>query len=349
MPRPSGALTGFTLQGYSGSFGEIDAAGVGSGWSWTNDIIDASNGGIYFNTDGLATPSATTISDDQFVQATAAPETASGDEGEAVVFAGNTANGVSVTNDDFSDLSGPGAAIDTTGTGTCDGLGSGSSTGLSVGHDSFEDNGPSGSDESFLALVCTTDAQVTNNTVTISNPGLDSPDPAETPVVLGGGDISATVSGNVLTGDGASTASGIALSTASYPTDSASISGNTVTDFGQDAILVDAGGTNAGPTGFSISDNDVTASATGIGVEHQTGEADPSGTLTDNNASGSSSEDCVDATSGSGTAGTNDTWTGDLALRAPPPESVCRPRRPWDRTRSPRPSPWARPPPTPWP
>ena len=51
------------MNSYTGGVGEIRAASVGSGWTFTDNIIDASQGGIYFNTNDVATPSATTISD----------------------------------------------------------------------------------------------------------------------------------------------------------------------------------------------------------------------------------------------------------------------------------------------
>ena len=56
----TGTIDGFTLQGYTGSTSEIMASDVGSGWDFSNDVIDVSYGGIYLNSDGVADPATTT-------------------------------------------------------------------------------------------------------------------------------------------------------------------------------------------------------------------------------------------------------------------------------------------------
>ena len=67
------AVSGFTINGYTGGVGAIQAANVGSGWTFSDNIVDASEGGIYFNTNDVASPAATTISDNAFSQSTPLP------------------------------------------------------------------------------------------------------------------------------------------------------------------------------------------------------------------------------------------------------------------------------------
>ena len=86
--------------------------------NFINDTIDASNGGIYVNTDGVTNPQKSKILHDMFVQATSSAA-GSGDYGQAVLLWANTANNVSITANAFVNLSGPGAAINTTQGGDC--------------------------------------------------------------------------------------------------------------------------------------------------------------------------------------------------------------------------------------
>jgi parallel beta-helix repeat protein len=234
-----------------------------------------SNGGFSFNTDAATTPAATTISDDEFVQATAAPETGTNDSGQAVMIAQGNGNNVAISQNSFTNLSGPGAAITTTGAGSA-GSCPASSSGLSISNNAFTDDGSSGSGDGFLDVVCTAGALVTENTASIT---ASADSFAKTPVVLGGGDTSPTVSGNTLNGDAAPSASGVAVTTAAYPGDNATISGNRVTGFAQDGIGVSAGGSNPAPDSFSVTDNTVTGSGDGIAVV-----AGTNGSVTDNDA-----------------------------------------------------------------
>ncbi len=197
----TGVLKGFTLNS-STTYSEIYAANVGSGWTFSNNIINANVGSIYMNTDGITNPAPTTISDNQFIQTVPASEYGSGYDGGAVALWGNTSNNVTISGNDMLNLTGPGADINTTGTGTCDGTGAGSSTGLQIVNNTFEENGSGvGSGNNFVALFCTSNALISGNHLTIT----DSSDAnAESPIYLGGGDIATTVSNNVEVGNGAS-------------------------------------------------------------------------------------------------------------------------------------------------
>ena len=321
----SGTVNGFTIQGYAGTAGAIDAVGVGSGWRFVNDVIDVSTGaGVYFNTGGVANPATTGISNDVFTQATPSSAT-TGDDGQAVVMAGGTANNVSVQDDAFTDLSGPGAAVDTTGGGGCGTTLNYSqvSNNVVVADDAFSENGGSFTDpvngagfvdEPFLELVCTAGAHVRANTIAITDTG-DSH--ARSPIALAGGDWSTLVNDNDLTGNGAPNATGIDLSTDDFPPGTGvSIDSNQVSGFGY-GINVRSGALGHGyasPSGFVINSNSVTASTTdGIAVHGGSG-----GSIDHNGASASALDDCLDATTGSGTAGTANKWAGDGGATSSP-------------------------------
>jgi len=313
-----GAIDGFTLQGYTGTAGAIDAVGVGAGWRFVDNVIDVSTGGgVYLNTGGVANPAPSTIDSNLFLQATPSAAT-SGDSGQAVLLARGAADNVRVEFNAFQNLSGPGAAIDTTGGGAC---GTTLDTtnfsqnvviaGNSLSEDgaSFTDpvNGPGFIDEPFVTLVCTDGAQVRANTVTITNAG-DSH--AKGPVDLAGGDWSTEVNENTLTGNGASNATGIDVNSDFYPPGTGmSVVANNISGFryGIDVRSGTGGHGYADPSGFTIKLNRVSASTTdGIAVHAGSG-----GMLKNNAVSGSTVDDCLDGTSGSATANTANTWIGD--------------------------------------
>jgi hypothetical protein len=320
----TGTISGFTLNGYSGGTGEIVASNVGSGWTFTDNIIDVSNGGIYVNTDGIVNPSPSSIADNAFVQAT--PSWAnSGDFGQAVLVWANTANNLSISNNSFTNLSGPGAGINTTGDGSCGATPNTTdfANNLTISGNSFTDNGAPFIDpingagfieENFLALFCTTGADITNNNVTIT----DANDPnAYTPIYIGGGDWNTAVTGNALTGNGASGASGINFNSDFYaPGTGAVISQNKISGF-LDGIHVRGsayGGGYADPSDFTISGNSVLRSlADGIRIDAGSG-----GTISDNTSATSATDDCYDATIGSETAGTANIWTDNWGATSAP-------------------------------
>ena len=333
----SGTTSGFTLNGYTGGVGEIRASNVGSGWTFTDNIMDVSNGGIYVNTDGVANPATSTIADNRFVQST--PSWApSGDFGQAVLLWANSANNVSIANNDFVNLSGPGAGINTTGAGHCVNPGTDPadfSNNLSISGNSFTDNGasfndphygPGFIDENFLALFCTAGANISGNTVTITDANDAN---AETPVYMGGGDWSTSVTGNTLTGNGASGASGAQLNSNFYaPGTGVVISGNTISGFyyGIHVTGSNYGGNFAAPTDFTVSGNAISGSLqNGIEINPGADNSDsPSGgTISDNSSSGSATYDCLDSTTGAGTLGTANTWTSDNAGATNSPSGLC--------------------------
>ena len=326
----SGTISGFTLGGFSTGNSYIVASNVGAGWNFTDNILDASGGGIYVNTDGITNPAASTIADNRFIQTT--PSWApSGYYGQAVSVWGNTGNNISISNNSFTNLSGPGAAINTTGTGSCGSSldGTNFSTNLTISGNTFTDNGasfvdpnygPGFIDENFLALFCSNDAQVTNNTVTITDANDAN---AETPIYMGGGNWNTSVTGNHLIGNGTSDASGIQLNSNFYaPGTGVGISANTASGFyyGIHVTGSNFGENFAAPSGYTVSHNTISGSLeNGIEVNPGSDNSDsPSGTLSDNSSTGSAAFDCFDSTSGSGTLGTADTWTNNDGATSSP-------------------------------
>ncbi|HZM55691.1 MAG TPA: hypothetical protein VFC03_11770, partial [Acidimicrobiales bacterium] len=138
---------------------------------------------------------------------------------------------------------------------------------------------------------------------------------ASTPIYLGGSDFNTSVTGNVLVGNGANQAAGISLNSNFYaPGTGVVISGNRISGFLYGiSVHGDANdANNAAPTGYTISQNSVLHSTYGIRITKvgDLGPGSPSGTITGNMLSNITT-DCVDATSGVLTAGTNNTWTGN--------------------------------------
>jgi large repetitive protein len=321
----TGTIDGFTLQGYTGSTSEIKASDVGSGWDFSNDIIDVSYGGIYLNSDGASNPATTTISHDSFVQAI--PSSASsGYYGGAVNMwsqAGNAADNVTVSDNSFTNLSGPTGAVHTGSNPSCTSAGPGTdpadyAKNLTVSGNTFTDTG---NDENFLVAFCTSGATVTDNTVTVNDPGDNNN--ASTGMYLGGGNYGMDLSSNSLTAVGLP-AGAISLNSIFNPGGTGDvISGNTITGWTKGVQV--AGGQSPAPTGFSVTDNNVSgASAYGVEVLTYEGAMPTGGSLTGNSASGSGTDDCYDNTTGAGTAGTGNTWAGDTGITSSP-AGLCQP------------------------
>ena len=208
----TGTVNGFTLNGYTGGTAEIVASNVGAGWKFIDNVIDVSNGGIYLNTDGQTSPLRTTINQNRFVQATPSAD-GSGDYGQAVLLWANTANNVMIASNAFVNLTGPGAAINTTQAGDCGTTPTTTDFGndLMITGNSLVDNSVGGSSffgDNFVALFCTTNAHVSHNTITITTAHDAN---ASSPIYLGGGNWSTSVDHNTLKGNGASGASGVEL------------------------------------------------------------------------------------------------------------------------------------------
>jgi len=316
-----GPLTGETVSGLtfnnSASLDdqrEILAANVGTAWTFTDNIMDVSNGGIYFNTNDALSPGTTTIKGNEFTQSVGS-EAGSGWYGQAIIIWTHSGVNVNISANDFYDLSGPGADVQTTGAGASSDCATDPSTGLSVASNTAEVNGTN-YDDNLVVLFCSSSASITGNTFTVT----DSNDPnAVTPIYLGGGDISAVVSGNTLNGNGATVPGGaIGVGTPFYPTESnALIENNSITGWGDNGTDGQGIVVYGDSSGFTIEGNTLTDNGYGIWVTPNFGGT-PSGSVINNTISGSTTDDCKDETSGGLTSGTADTWTGDVGVTSSP-------------------------------
>ena len=330
----SGTISGFTLQGFTGPYGLIMASQVGAGWTFTDNVIDASNGAIYMNTNHQKNPPASTVSNNSFVQSIPSAAT-SGFYGTAVALWGDTASNVTIANNDLVNLSGVNAGINSTQSSSCpttvDSTSFGNNDTISGNHfidsgDAFTGGaeGSSGNvEENFLALFCTTNAKILNNTIEITDHNDAN---GVTPLYIGGGDWSTTIKGNTLTGHGESESSGVGLNSDFYPAGTGiAVTGNTISGF-VNGIKVRDGVVQPAPAGnpvsyFTIGGNKITGS-TNDGIDISNGLY---GTIYNNNVSGSTTFDCEDdTTNGTGTAGTDNTWTGNVGAVASP-ATICNP------------------------
>lgn len=309
----TGTVDGFSLTGYSGNAGEIQATGVGSGWTFDDNVIDVSDGGIDFNTNGVSNPGPTSIDDNEFTQSVGS-NAQSGNEGQAVRIVGEPADEVTIEGNDFSDLSGPGGSIDTAGPSTGAACPAASHD-LVISDNTSEVNGQN-EDQALVSLLCTTAASIAQNLYRVTDPNDGA---AVTPVLLAGGDDSTAVSSNTLMGDGATHPGGaITVTNTSGDDQGTTIEGNTIEGWGDDQAADGQGiQVTEGSGDFTVEDNTLTSDGYGIWISGDSGGA-PSGTIAGNYVHASLVTDCQDDTSGTGTEDTNDTWSDNIGATSSP-------------------------------
>jgi parallel beta-helix repeat protein len=311
-----GTVDGFTLEGGSGSDGEafagimaLNGSGTGS-FDFANNIITGNGEGMQFSTGGTTNPTST-VSGNRFVKNN--NDTTDGRSGSGIFLSNGVPNNLTITNNYFDDNHGNGD-VNTTGDGCAPGSPSSNlaqnvviSHNAAVYDDGFENN--------FAVLFCTVGAQVIDNTVTYTD---HSDANADTAMYLGGGNSNLNLSDNTLSGGIA--AAGISFNADFYPEGTGDvISGNTISDHANGIVVrgansAVAGNTFPGASDFTISGNTITGSATD-GISVQDGS---DGTISSNSATGSGTFDCQDSTTGSGTGGTDDTWTNDIGSTSSP-------------------------------
>jgi uncharacterized repeat protein (TIGR02543 family) len=329
----AGPLTGDRIEGFvlqnSPSGPEIWAPGVGSGWTFGDNIIDTSTGGIYFNTDNVSSPDQTYIAGNEFIESVPFSTSGNGFAGSAVYFGGGQrADNVSISFNDFKDLSGLYGDINTTGNGGCGTpSSSNSSSGLTISYNYYEEEPPLTGDvgNSFVNLVCTVGAQVLTNTITVTD-GSDTS--AVSPIYLGGGDYYAVIQHNNENGygGGAYFASGVEFTTSAYATDNADIGFNTIAGFGEGVYGYGGNNSNAAPSQFNIDDNIISGGLDGVAIYAINGSPSD-GSILGNTLSDNVLADCVDLTSGgSGTENTLNSWTLNAASStvASAPAGLCK-------------------------
>jgi hypothetical protein len=165
-------------------------------------------------------------------------------------------------------------------------------------------------DSTFAVVLGTTASVLSKNTV-------DST--LGTAIFVGGNNANLEISGNTVTNAGTR---GIRFNTAAFGGNASTgvlVSKNTIDKAGKHGIVIDSGAGETTLTASAIDGNVVTNSGQdgdgdGIRVEDPTASgANVGNTIQSNTISGSFNHDCHDDTSGSGTAGTGNTWVGDTA------------------------------------
>ncbi len=280
----SGAGTTGTVSGLTiaGSGEGIFAITNGSGYTWTNNVITGESTGIHF------AAASTTITGNRF----------SGDDvpdnGTGGIFLSNGAsNDLTITNNAFA---GNATDINTTGSGVAGDL----SDGLVVSDNTSDGSG------NFIALFLSDAAKISNNTVT---------DSTESAFFVGGGNTGVTITGNTISGGAATGINVVSQFFVGSPNQVSMIASNTITGR-TDGIRIQPNTEQSASS--TIADNVVrNSSNNGIWLQSGTGI-----TVSGNRSLDSGSNDCVDQTSGAGTAGTANTWTGDIG-RTSDPAGLC--------------------------
>ena len=280
----SGAGSTGTVSGFSitGAGEGILALNGGSGYKWTNNIITGEATGIHL------TASDTTITGSRFGSDDAP------DNGTGGIFLSNGAsNNLTITDNAFT---GNATDINTTGPGVA----GAQSSGLVVS------NNTSKGDGNFIALFLTAGAKITDNTVTGST---------SSALFVGGGNTGTTITGNTISGGDATGINVVAEFYVGSLNQVSEIASNTITGR-SNGIRIQPATEQSSST--RIADNVVrNSSNNGIWLESGTGI-----TVTGNRSLDSGAKDCVDTTTGAGTAGTANTWTGDTG-RTSDPAGLC--------------------------
>jgi hypothetical protein len=304
-----GTIDGFTLTGANTgtAAGIVALGGAGaSSYSWDDNIIEDDVEGINFTTGTSA--GASTIEQNRFVDNDQNP--GNGTSGTGVFFTNGPSVDVSISHNSFSGDYGDGnGIINTTGSDSCSPPSTtGMTTGLVISNNTATI--AAGQSNNFLVLFCTDHADVTGNTVTADASVDDSA------VYIGGGDQNLTLSDNTLTGGAAG--SGISMNSDFYDAGAGNvISGNTISGHSNGIVVRgdSVSGTHTSYDGFTLSDNTISGSVSD-GISIAAGTAD--GVVTGNSVTGSGTFDCQDASSGSGTVGTANTWTDDTGATSSP-------------------------------
>jgi hypothetical protein len=286
----TGSTSGVTVDGFtirnSGTDAlprdGIEAFSGGSGFSFVNDVITQTTYGINMSSLGAA-PS--TVTHDRFDT-----NNRSGSQGGSGVFVCcGPGNDLSITDNLFTGHSS--AAVNTAGDA------SRPSTGLKIQRNQSVD------DATFAVVVSAKNASVADNVVVRTSKATVA---AGSAFYVGGGTTGVQVTRNTVTG-GAAT--GIRVTNVYGAVNSGLVvSGNRLVNR-LDGIRLT--GQNSG----SISANDI-ANSTDVGILLDSDNAGV--TVTGNKIANSTADDCRDNSTGTATAGTADTWTGNVGLRSLP-------------------------------
>lgn len=286
-----GTVEGLTVDGFTfrGSGGDgIDAFQRGSGFSFVDNIFADNQNGMNVNATG---PARSTIARNRFTANNRGPQ-----GGTGVLFTSGAANDVTVSDNLFERHAS--AAVNSIGDP------SHRSTGIVISANRSVD------DSSFAVINNADGAVVDRNQATKAPSAVDG-----TIIYIVGNTDHLRVSRNILSGD---TGTGISANAT----------------FGSAAstnLLIDSNIVRNRTTGIAINDDHRGATVrsnvvqgSGRGIRLAAGSRDV--TVANNAVVGSSVVDCVDESTGSGTAGTADTWTRN-AGRTSTPAGLCVPGR----------------------
>jgi parallel beta-helix repeat protein len=201
-------------------------------------------------------------------------------------------NDLTVANNAFM---GNGTDVNTTGSG-----GTAKSSGLVITNNTSTGSG------NLVSLFLTDGAKISDNTITNST---------GTAFFVDGGNVGTTISGNTISGGNAT---GIRIGNSFYQSEANSkitVRGNTVTTRSNGIQVI----VSAGDLPSSTISNNVVRNSTNNGIWLAGGAGI---TVSGNRALDSGATDCVDETTGSGTAGTANSWTGDTG-RTSDPAGLC--------------------------
>ncbi|MFJ3233693.1 right-handed parallel beta-helix repeat-containing protein [Streptomyces sp. NPDC086787] len=283
-------IDGFTIRGAGAptqNADGIEAFHGGSGFSFLDNIITNNTYGINLASDGTVP---TLVRHNRFVS-----NNQTGAAGGAGVFVSNgPANDTTITENSFSGHSS--AAVNSTGSSS------------DFSHDLLITHNTSTDDASFAVMVNARSSRVEDNVATHTDP--DDPT-AGSAIFVGGNTDGLRINRNTITGGDAS---GIRVTSLfGAPSTGLNITGNTVTSR-RNGVRISGGETDG-----TIDTNYVTGSSN-VGLLIEAGNSGLQ--ITHNTAHGSAVLDCEDDSTGSGTAGTANTWTGDIGATSRP-EGIC--------------------------
>ena len=287
-------IDGFTIsnatQTKGASTGGVLALNRGSGITITNNVITRFSFGVNMNSNGQV---AGAVTRNRFAEN-------NGEGGQAGVFlCCGPANNLTISDNLFTGHDGnAAAAVNTAGDPTS------WSTGLRIERNQSVD-------DATFAVVTNVDGLVVANNQVVRRPTATTG--VGTGILVGGATKNVKVTGNVLTGGAKN---GISVGQAFSPVKNTglTVTGNTVVDR-LNGIRFDA------QTSGTVSGNTV-AQSTGVGILLE-GAANAGVTVTGNRSFQNAASDCTDQSKGTRTAGTANTWTGNLGIRSTPP-GLCR-------------------------
>jgi hypothetical protein len=296
------AVDGVTVDGFtfSGSTGDgIDAFNRGSGFTFVDNVFADNHNGMNVNAAGTAR---STIARNRF---TANNAGGGDDSGTGVLFTSGAANNVTVSDNLFERHSS--AAVNSIG----DPNPANRSVGIVISANRSVD------DSSFAVINNANGALVERNQATKAPSAVNG-----TIIYIVGNTDHLTVARNILSGDAGTGISANAAYGAGPSTN----------------LLIDSNVVRDRTTGISINDNHTSVTVRSNVVQNSTRSGDNQGrgirlaagskgvTVTSNAVAGSSDVDCVDESTGTGTAGTADTWTQNAGRTSTPP-GLCIPGR----------------------